>query len=85
MPFEVIIKPAVLKTIEKLPRNSQQKIRAAIDLLSINPRPLKSIKLTDRPEYRIRVGTFRIIYEIHNNELLVIVIKVGHRNNVYDN
>lgn len=84
MPYQVEIKPSAKKTLEKLPRDVRVRITAAIDILAINPRPPKSKKLVNRTEYRIRIGDYRILYEINDNKLFIMVIKIGHRNNAYD-
>lgn len=85
MTYKVIIKPVALKTLKKLPKDIQLRIRASIDLLAINPRPPKAIKLVNRSEYRIRVSTYRVVYQIRDNELIILIVKVGHRKNVYEN
>ena len=56
----------------------------AIDRLAEHPRPPGSKKLTSLDLYRIRVGVYRIVYEIHDRELIIAVVKVGHRRDVYD-
>lgn len=58
-------------------------MRAAIAALAENPRPQGCIKLTDRDGWRIRVGSYRVIYEISDGQLLVTVIRVGNRRDIY--
>jgi mRNA interferase RelE/StbE len=72
------------KTLAALPRQEQQRIRAAIDLLADNPRPPGCTKLTGEDDvYRVRVGVYRIGYEALDNRLLVHVVRVGHRRDIY--
>lgn len=74
-----------VKTIQKLPRNIAFLIREKIDLLAKDPyNPnLASKKLHGRAGYRIRVGDWRILYELKNEELIIIIIKIGSRGDVY--
>lgn len=56
---------------------------AAIDQLATEPRPAGCIKLSGRAQWRVRVGDYRVLYEIHDDALLVLVIEVGHRRSIY--
>jgi mRNA interferase RelE/StbE len=58
-------------------------ILRTFDILAEGPRPPKREKLSDREQYRVRRGVYRIVYEINDAELLVIVVRVGHRREVY--
>jgi mRNA interferase RelE/StbE len=72
------------KQLKYLPTEEQQKIKIKIDALADVPRPDGVVKLTGEDNlYRIRVGNYRIIYSIQDNQLLVLVIKIGHRRDVY--
>ena len=75
--------PGASKAIARLPRDMQRRILDGVEKLSANPRPPGSVKLTGQDAYRIRVGDYRIIYTIHDRRLLVLVIDVGHRRDVY--
>lgn len=67
-----------------VPRRDQQRIRAAIDILANEPRPPGCIALTgETGVYRVRVGDYRIVYEVLDVRLLVHVVRVGHRRDVY--
>lgn len=67
-----------------LPREAQERVRAKIDALAATPRPVGVEKLAgEAGTYRVRVGTFRIIYEIHDRVLLIVLLKIGHRREVY--
>ncbi len=85
MKYTVEIQPSVLKYLGKLPDNIYKRLRVAIFTLPNNPRPHGSEKMTGRNAYKIRVGDYRIIYEIEDKILLVTVIHVGHRREVYKN
>ena len=74
-------KTSARKELDALPGNVQVRISAAVDDLEDNPRPPGCIKLKGRDEYRIRVGDYRVIYEIHDTVLIVLVVKVAHRGN----
>jgi mRNA interferase RelE/StbE len=83
MAYRLEYEPGVLRTLRRLPREVQKRIVAKLDTLKDNPRPPGSIKLTGEDAYRIRVGDYRIIYAIYDDRLLVLVIDVGHRREVY--
>ena len=85
MSYEVGFKPSALKEIRKLDANTQKVIVSEIELLVDNPRPDGCKKLKgERNLYRIRVlGNYRVVYEILDRKLIVTVVKVGHRRDVY--
>jgi mRNA interferase RelE/StbE len=73
-----------LKQLEKLDRAAQKKIVIAVTKLADNPRPHSVKSLVTRPgEYRIRVGDYRVVYEIHDDRLVVLVVAVAHRREAY--
>ena len=72
-----------IKELRRLSRQDQRRIAHAIDQLAENPRPPGSIHLRNRDGWRIRVGTYRVIYSIEDERLLVLVVKIGHRREVY--
>ena len=77
-------KTSARKELDALPGNVQVRISAAVDDLEDNPRPPGCKKLKGRDnEYRIRVGDYRIVYEVHDAVLIVLVIGFGHRSGVY--
>lgn len=82
--FKIEIKKSAAKEIKKLPPVYLKRIILKIGKLADDPRPNYCIKLTNQEKYRIRVGIYRILYEIIENKLTVIVVKVGHRNDVYN-
>jgi mRNA interferase RelE/StbE len=82
--YRVEIARRALKALAELPRGEQQRVRAAIDLLADNPRPPGCTKLIGEDDaYRVRVGVYRIVYEVLDDSLLVHVVRVGHRRDVY--
>jgi len=81
--YRVTFKKSVAKDFRTIPKSDIKKILAKIDSLAENPRRDGAIKLSGHDLYRIRQGLYRIIYQIRENELVVQVIKVGHRSDVY--
>ncbi|MEK6232791.1 MAG: type II toxin-antitoxin system RelE/ParE family toxin [Luteolibacter sp.] len=72
------------KDLRKIPTKTADRIARAIDKLASEPRPAGSVKLVGFDiEYRIRSGTYRIIYQIHDSVLVVLVIEIGHRKDIY--
>ena len=84
MLYQVEVAKPVQKYLAKLPVSIYLRLKQAILSLEANPRPPGATKLTGQEAYRIRVGNFRIIYEIHDKILLVKVIDAGHRRDVYN-
>ncbi|MFY0666245.1 MAG: type II toxin-antitoxin system RelE/ParE family toxin [Natronospirillum sp.] len=83
--YKIVFKKSVAKDLRSLPKNDVLKILARIDALALDPRADGCIKLTGDDKYRVRQGLYRIVYEIRDAELVVSVIKVGHRSRVYKN
>jgi mRNA interferase RelE/StbE len=80
---QVQIARRALKSLALLPRHEQQRARAVIDLLAGEPRPPRCVALVGEANvYRVRVGDYRVVYEVHDDRLLVQVIRVGHRRDV---
>ncbi len=82
--YQVIIRKSALKVLDKIPDPDYTKIKKAIAALVQDPRPIGYIKLHGRSGYRIRQGNYRIIYEIVRDMLIVEVIAIGHRQDIYD-
>lgn len=82
--YKVSIKRSAVKEIEAIPQKKErQRIIRRIGQFANDPRPLGSKKLSGHDKYRIRQGSYRIVYSINDNELVVVVVKVGHRKDVY--
>ncbi len=84
MVYRVEFAPRAEGEFRKLPRPAQVRLKARIDSLAGNPRP-QGVQLLSGDErlYRIRVGDYRIIYAIEDEVLLVLIVKLGHRRDVY--
>ncbi|MCC5600792.1 type II toxin-antitoxin system RelE family toxin [Nostoc favosum] len=82
--YKIEFSNAAFKELKKLPIKVRTRIQTKIDDLADNPRPNGVVKLEDSDNgYRIRVGSYRVIYDIFDDVLLVSVVKVGHRKEVY--
>jgi mRNA interferase RelE/StbE len=82
--YRVSIKRSAVKEIEAIPQKKErQRIIRRIGHLANDPRPPGSKKLSGHDKYRIRQGTHRIVYSTEDNELTVVVVKGGHRKDVY--
>jgi len=82
--YRIEFKPSAAKEFSQLPKNVQKRITIKVNTLADNPRPRGVEKLEGRENrYRIRVGDYRVIYEIHDEVLLVLVVRIGHRREVY--
>lgn len=85
MSYEVRFTPAVDRQVSKLPRAIRPKIIARAEALADNPRPhgVKMLTNAEQGTYRVREGDYRIVYDIEDDILLVLVVRVGHRREVY--
>jgi len=83
MNYTVLILRRAQKELAQLPGDTYERVRDAIRALSQNPRPPGSFKLIGREGRRIRVGNYRVIYEIDDQQQTVTVLHVGHRRDVY--
>lgn len=84
MGYVVELKPSAAKALEDLPREDRRRVAAKIETLATNPRP-PSVEKLESPEsfYRIRSGHYRIVYQISDDRLVVLVVRIGHRRDVY--
>ena len=84
MAYRVEIAPAARRQIKKLKKATQKRIIASIEALGGNPRPSGVKEFSAARElYRVREGDYRIIYQVQDEVLLVLVVKIGHRKDVY--
>lgn len=85
MTYTVTIAPAAERQLRKFDPQVRRRVQAVIELLSANPRPPKAIQLVGGAgEWRVRTGDYRVIYEIHDDQLIVLVLRVGHRRDIYE-
>ncbi len=82
--YNILIKPSAAKALKRIPQKYIQKIVQKIQSLADNPRPSGCEKLTNQEKYRVRQGRCRIIYMIEDDPLIVTVVKIGRRRNVYN-
>jgi mRNA interferase RelE/StbE len=83
--YDLVFKKSVTKDLRAFPKQDVKRIMQRIRSLAENPRPVGCEKLSGYDRYRIRQGMYRIIYEIEDKKLTVLVVKVGHRREVYRN
>jgi mRNA interferase RelE/StbE len=82
--YTVQFKPLALRQLEKIPREAQKRLSAKIEGLRDDPYPAGCKKMADVPDaWRIRAGDYRIVYQVHRGILVVLVLTVGHRREVY--
>ena len=81
--YKILIKKSVVKELEAIPKKDLQKIVKRINELSKNPLPHGVQKLSAQERYRIRQGNYRIVYAIIKTEVVIYIIKVGHRKEIY--
>ena len=84
MAYRVLITPAARKALERLTLGVRMRVNEAILALAAAPRPHGCLKLSGSADlYRIRVGDYRVIYRVEDRVLVVLVVRVGHRGDVY--
>ena len=84
MAYEVAFKPSAFRSLAKLPKPAQRRILANIESLAENPFPSGVKKLKgDEDLYRIRAGDYRLSYQVQSDLLLVLVVRIGHRKEIY--
>ena len=81
--YKILVKPSAVKEIEASPKRDRQRIVARIQRLSSDPRPPGCQKLSGQDNFRLRQGAYRIVYSVNDDELSLLVVKVGHRKDVY--
>jgi mRNA interferase RelE/StbE len=82
--YRIELRPAAVRALGKLDPPVARRLQAAIALLAEDPRPPASRPLRGRPAWRVRVGDYRVIYTIEDDVLLIVVVTLGHRRDVYD-
>ncbi len=81
--YKIIVKKSVAKDLRSIPKKDVQRILSAIQKLADDPRPPQAKKLSGQERYRIRQGNYRILYTIEDDKLVICVVKVGNRRDVY--
>ena len=81
--YRVEVRPAAVRVLRKIDPKLRPRVEGAITLLAEDPRPPASRPLKGRPGYRVRVGDYRIIYTVRDDVLLIVVVTLGHRRDVY--
>ena len=85
MTYRVTLSPKAARQLRKLDAQARRRIQAALDLLAEQPRPPAATQLVGGAgEWRVRTGDYRIVYEIEDDYLLVLVLRLGHRREVYE-
>lgn len=84
MTYAIEFRPAVLKAVARLPKRDLVRIKKRIDDLADNlPDPATTKMKGNNTFHKVRCGDYRIIYEIHDDRLVILVVKIGHRKDVY--
>ena len=83
MTYNLFIEKSAQRSLSKIPQPHQDRLTTAIRKLSGNPRPPGVCKLSGRNAWRIRIGDYRVIYEIDDKESIILIVVIGHRGKVY--
>ena len=83
MTYAVLIERRAQRVLAKIAQPQRDRIIAAIQRLGDEPRPAGVKKLSGREAWRIRVGAYRVLYEIRDSQLIVLIVDVGHRRGIY--
>ena len=81
--YKVLIKPSAVKEVEAIPAKDRERVVRKIRALTEDPRPRGSEKLSGDDKYRVRQGRYRVVYSVSDDDRTVLVVKVGHRREVY--
>ena len=86
MTYSIEISTSAAKALEKLPKSTRLRVVGALELLGIDPRPpgAKMLRGGEHGRWRVRVGDFRIVYAIDDGRLLILVLRIARRREVYD-
>lgn len=84
MTYRIDLSPAAARQLRQLDGRAQRRVLAAVELLAGDPRPAGAKKLVcGDAQWRVRTGDYRIVYEIHDGKLVILVLAVGHRREIY--
>ena len=81
--YELLFKKSVAKDLLSIPKKDVARILKRIEALREDPRGEGCVKLSAQERYRVRQGVYRIVYEIRESELVIMIVKIGHRSSVY--
>jgi len=81
--YKIYFRHSVLKDLAKIPKRELQRIIKRIEKLAVDPRPRGCEKISGQDRFRIRQGSYRIVYSIQDDELTIWVVKIGHRRDIY--
>ena len=81
--YNLVFRPSVTRDVKGIPPQDLKRILERIEALRDEPRPAGAVKLSGMEYYRVRQGDYRIVYEIQDDVLVVIVVKIGHRREIY--
>ena len=81
--YRLVFKKSVARDLRSIPKKDVSRILKCFDSLAEDPRARGCEKLSGQEKYRVRQGSYRIVYEIQDNVLVVVLVKVGHRRDVY--
>ena len=83
MAYTIVLSRTCQKQLDKLPDETADRIMDSLETLADDPRPPGCKKLKSRQGYRLRTGDYRILYEVEDDQLLVLVFAIGHRRDIY--
>lgn len=81
--YKIVFRKSVSKDLKSIPKKDVKRILETIQSLATNPRPPQSKKLSGQERYRMRQGNYRILYSIEDDKLIITVVRVGHRRDIY--
>ena len=81
--YRIELRPAAVRALRKIDPAMRSRIQGVIALLASDPRPPAARRLVGRPAWRVRVGDYRVIYTIEDEVLVIVVVTIGHRREVY--
>lgn len=85
MSYRIEVAPSAVRQLRKMDRVAQRRVQGAIELVASEPRPNGAKKLIGGDgEWRVRTGDYRIVYELHDHVLLILVVAVGHRRDIHE-
>ena len=79
----MLIKPSAAKELQALPANDRKRVVTKIESLASDPRPPGTEKLSGEEKYRLRQGDYRVLYSVDDSQKILVIVKIGHRRDVY--